>query len=95
MLSQEIPVLIYNGQDDLIVTVAGTMRWVDKINFEFKNAFADSNLLPWRVDSETFGSRKSAGHLHFYVVNNAGHLVPKDCPKAAKNMANTFINKYK
>ena len=95
LLAQEIPVLIYNGQDDLIVTVAGTMRWVDRINYEFSNAFAEANLLPWRGESETFGSRKSAGHLHLYVVNNAGHLVPKDCPKAAQDMAKTFISQYK
>ncbi len=28
LLSKNLPVLIYNGQDDLIVTNPGTMRWV-------------------------------------------------------------------
>lgn len=28
-----MPVLIYNGQDDLIVQTAGTMKWVDRISY--------------------------------------------------------------
>ena len=33
LLAEGIPVLIYNGQDDLIVQTAGSMKWVDKISY--------------------------------------------------------------
>jgi len=33
LLAEGMPVLIYNGQDDLIVQTTGTMKWVDKINY--------------------------------------------------------------
>ena len=34
LLSKNVPVLIYNGQDDLIVQTSGTMKWTDKIRYE-------------------------------------------------------------
>lgn len=33
LLFKGLPVLIYNGQDDLIVQTPGTMKWVDRIHF--------------------------------------------------------------
>jgi carboxypeptidase C (cathepsin A) len=33
LLGEGMPVLIYNGQDDLIVQSAGTMKWVDRISY--------------------------------------------------------------
>lgn len=34
ILYRGLPVLIYNGQDDLIVQNPGTMKWVDRIYFK-------------------------------------------------------------
>ena len=33
LLSKNYQILIYNGQDDLIVQNAGTMKWVDRIHY--------------------------------------------------------------
>ena len=41
LLKNNIPVLIYNGQDDLIVQTAGTMKWVEKINFSGSFKFTE------------------------------------------------------
>ncbi len=41
------------------------------------------------------GSVKNAGLLEFRIVNNAGHLVPMDCPEAALDMTVNFVEKYK
>ena len=80
LLSQNIPVLIYNGQDDLIVQSAGTMRWVDKLKFNEAEQFRKMLFKPWKVNNKMVGSVKNAGFLEFRIVNNAGHLVPMDCP---------------
>lgn len=90
-----VPILIYNGQDDLIVQSAGTMKWVEKLQYRDSQKFLDTDFSVWKVDNEVVGSKKSAGLLSFYIVNNAGHMVPMDSPKAALNMASSFINKYK
>ena len=34
LLSHNVPVLVYNGQDDLIVQTPGTLKWVDNINYD-------------------------------------------------------------
>ncbi len=39
LLGKGLPVLIYNGQDDLIVQNAGTMKWADKLFFPAADAF--------------------------------------------------------
>ena len=31
LLNKKVPILVYNGQDDLIVETPWTMRWVDRI----------------------------------------------------------------
>ncbi len=31
LLSKGIPVLVYNGQDDLIVQTPGTMKWLERL----------------------------------------------------------------
>lgn len=33
LLRQNMPVLIYNGQNDIIVESPGTMRWVERIGY--------------------------------------------------------------
>lgn len=32
LLAKNIPILVYNGQDDLIVQNPGTMKWVDRLH---------------------------------------------------------------
>lgn len=39
LLMKKIPILIYNGQQDLIVSNPGTMRWADKIFYDNANEF--------------------------------------------------------
>ena len=39
LLNNGIPVMIYNGQDDLIVQNPGTMRWVEELNYPDAEVF--------------------------------------------------------
>lgn len=39
LLTKNFPVLIYNGQNDLIVPNPGTMRWVDLLEYEHEHEF--------------------------------------------------------
>jgi carboxypeptidase C (cathepsin A) len=80
LLSKNVPVLVYNGQDDLIVQSAGTMKWVDKLRYANIEEFKSSLFTAWKINGKIVGSIKSAGLLEFRIVNNAGHLVPMDCP---------------
>lgn len=80
LLYRGVPVLIYNGQDDLIVQTPGTMKWVDRIFFSQAEEFRKKLFTPWKINNKVVGAMKSAGLLEFRIVNNAGHLVPMDRP---------------
>ena len=80
LLNKNMPVLIYNGQMDLIVSTPGTMRWIDKIFYSQAHEFRQKLFTPWKIKDKMVGTIKSAGLLEFRVVFNAGHLVPMDQP---------------
>lgn len=94
LLSKNVPVLIYNGQDDLIVQSAGTMKWVDRLRYSKIDDFKKSLFTAWKINNKVVGSIKSAGLLELRIVNNAGHLVPMDCPEAALDLVTSFVEKY-
>lgn len=89
-----IPVLIYNGQDDLIVTSPGTMTWVEKLNWVNATEFVNTNFDVW-TDSQknVVGYKKRVGNLEMRIVNKAGHMVPQDQPVNALDMATDFITR--
>ena len=93
LLSKNIPVLVYNGQDDLIVQTPGTMKWLDEINFDKADEFRSKLFSPWKVNGQIAGSMKSAGNLELRIVNNAGHLVPMDRPVESLDMATSFVDR--
>ena len=63
LLHKGLPVLIYNGQDDLIVTTPGTMKWVDNIYYAQAEEFRSKLFSPWTISGKMVGTIKSAGLL--------------------------------
>lgn len=95
LLSKDLPVLIYNGQNDIIVENPGTMRWVDQMFFKNTTEFSEALFNVWKVDGKVAGSQKKVGKLDFRIVNNAGHLVPMDQGNVALAMVKDFVNANK
>ena len=62
-LSKGTNVLVYTGQDNLIAHAPGTMRWLDNLYFDDRNAFRDALLTTWKVNNKIAGTVKSAGRL--------------------------------
>jgi carboxypeptidase C (cathepsin A) len=88
---QYIPVLIYNGQNDIIVENPGTMRWVEQLHHAKAQDFRSTLFSTWKVNGKVAGSVKKAGNLEFRIVNNAGHLVPMDQGENALEMVKSFV----
>ena len=87
--------LIYNGQDDLIVTSPGTMKWVESIFYKEGPQFRDTLLENWKVKDKVAGRIKKAGKLEFRIVFNAGHMVPMDQPENALDMVTSFVEQHR
>ncbi|CAD8210813.1 unnamed protein product [Paramecium pentaurelia] len=94
---KQIPFLIYNGQNDLICSTPGTLRWVYDLKYEKIEEYRqkDFEVLKITGTERIVGYQKSAGNLELVLINNAGHLVPTDQPEASLQMVTTFVNKHK
>lgn len=90
-LAKKLPMLIYNGQNDIIVETPGTMRWVEQIQYADSRKFRETLFSTWKVGGKVAGSVKKAGLLEFRIVNNAGHLVPMDQGENALEMVKQFV----
>jgi carboxypeptidase C (cathepsin A) len=93
LLSKNIGVLVYVGQDNLMVHAPGTMRWLDRLSYSNSDAFRGAVMDLWRVNGKLAGTTKSAGKLEFKVVFNAGRYVSMDQPEFAFDMVRGFIDR--
>ena len=88
-----MPVVIYNGQLDLICCTLGVDLWLDKLQWEGLPAF--QALRPQPVHSgktrKTTAFTKQHQNLVMYTVLDAGHMVPADQPKVALDMVSRII----
>ena len=73
-----MPVLIYNGQDDIICNTPSTENWINELEWPDDADFYNFNRLPWMENNQTVGMYKGSDNFWFVVVNKAGHLVPMD-----------------
>ncbi len=95
----KIPVLLYNGQNDLIVSASSTQKLLLKLANEKdgppwpgKKGYADAQYQPWIVDGEFAGYYQNSGNLHYLSVLGASHMVPLSQPKNAQVMIEAFIS---
>ncbi|XP_027342064.1 serine carboxypeptidase-like [Abrus precatorius] len=91
LLEDGIEVLVYAGEEDLICNWLGNSRWVHAMEWSGKKEFGASPAVPFLVDGAEAGMLKSHGPLAFLKVNEAGHMVPMDQPKAALQMLRTWM----
>ncbi|WIA07938.1 hypothetical protein OEZ85_007415 [Tetradesmus obliquus] len=78
-----LPVLLYQGQFDAQDGVASTNAWLAGLSWEYARDFAREPGQVWQVDGLPAGWQRGASTLTQVVVRNAGHMVPRDQPKAA------------
>jgi carboxypeptidase C (cathepsin A) len=92
ILSQNVPVMIYNGQDDLIVNSPGVENMISKLNWSGINNFLAANKTNWYVNGNIAGYAQTYSYFTFVLVLDSGHLAPHDQPINVKDMVRRFIN---
>ncbi|KAI8464535.1 MAG: serine carboxypeptidase III precursor [Monoraphidium minutum] len=90
LLEDGIRVMIYAGDQDLICNWLGNRRWVDALEWEGKEGWAQAEERPWMVRGQQAGTVTSYDTLSFVRVYQAGHMVPMDQPEAALDMITRF-----
>nr|AAY27740.1 salivary/fat body serine carboxypeptidase [Sitodiplosis mosellana] len=89
-LLSHYPILVYNGQLDIIVAYPLTENYLKNLNFNGADDYKTAKRYIWRVDNEIAGYAKHAGNLTEVLVRNAGHMAPGDQPKWVLDMLPRF-----
>ncbi|XP_022818109.1 probable serine carboxypeptidase CPVL [Spodoptera litura] len=90
-------VMCYNGQLDVLIGYASSKNTYRSLNWTGTQAYRDAKRVPLLdPDSGDINSfMKEGGNFMDVLVRGAGHMVPKDKPRAAKQIIDIFINKFK
>ncbi|GAA5976758.1 hypothetical protein JCM11641_000861 [Rhodosporidiobolus odoratus] len=90
-LLQKMPILLYNGDRDLMCAGVGIEAMVEKLEWNGATGFNDSGPLDWTVNGEFAGLWQTARNLTYVEVFNSSHMVPMDQPLAAHDMLLRFM----
>ena len=91
-LANDIPVLIYAGDQDYICNHLGNLAWASVLEWPHQQEWNNTNMTNWMVDGQRAGAIKTGFGFTFLKVNDAGHMVPMDQPKNALAMVNAFLD---
>ena len=89
LFKNNIRILIFNGDSDIVVSYNGNQNWIEAINLEVLDDWR-----PWRAFED---NKNIAGYvtkykgLTFCTVKGAGHEVPRWKPKESYYMFSQFL----
>lgn len=88
-----MPVLLYNGQDDMLINTAGTLEWIGKMQWPGNSEFYNAQHQNWVLNdgNKPAGYAQSARNLTFVLVYKSGHLVPMDQIDVSVEMIRRFV----
>lgn len=87
MHKYDIKVWVFSGTEDMCLPTLGTMRWINKLNFNVKTKWKQ-----WKVGKQVAGYvQEYEEGLVIVTVKGAGHMVPQDQRASAYKMFSAFI----
>ncbi|TKR58871.1 hypothetical protein L596_030259 [Steinernema carpocapsae] len=90
---EDIKVVVFNGQLDLICDVMGTEKWMSKLQWPHLTDFAKRDREAFFTEGGQFaGYSKRLKNLEFYSVFKAGHMVPLDNAEGGMKMLEMILN---
>ena len=95
-LLEEIPVLLFSGDHDLICNHLGTEEMIHNLEWNGGKGFEISpgTWAPrrqWTFEGEAAGMYQTARNLTYLLFYNSSHMVPFDYPRRTRDMLDRFI----
>jgi carboxypeptidase D len=95
-LLEEMPVLLFSGDQDLICNYRGTEELIHNMEWGGAKGFETSpgTWAPrrgWTFEGEPAGIYQEARNLTYVLFYNASHMVPFDYPRRTRDMLDRFI----
>jgi serine carboxypeptidase-like clade 4 len=91
ILGQNVSVVIYNGDLDLICNWVGGKMWVEGMAWPHQKSFNNAPMKTWYANGVAAGQAKTANGLTFVRVYQAGHMVPHDQPENALDLLSHIV----
>lgn len=91
LLNDQVHVLIYSGQYDIICNHVSTEAAINKLSWIHQDAWLKSQRGIWINNRSPAGYIKEYENLQFITLLNSGHMVPMDLPQISLDMINMFI----
>eukprot|EP00742_Colponemidia_sp_Colp-10_P000888 GILJ01000964.1.p1 GENE.GILJ01000964.1~~GILJ01000964.1.p1 ORF type:complete len:556 (-),score=84.06 GILJ01000964.1:375-2042(-) len=92
LLDNDVRVVFYNGQFDLICNHVGNDRFLEAMQWSGQAEYVQSPAIPWIVNKIPAGYVKSHGLLSFITVLGGGHMTPYDRPFQMQEFARLFVS---
>jgi hypothetical protein len=67
---RRVKVLIYNGQNDVVVNTPGVLQYLNSLQWENLSQWKRANKQTWTIANEVVGWAKVGGNLWFVLVND-------------------------
>ncbi|TMW66298.1 hypothetical protein Poli38472_004063 [Pythium oligandrum] len=92
LLNDDIRVLIYAGDADLMCNWIGNQAWTKALEWKGKDEFNAAEEHAYITEANIdAGVVRSTPLFTFFRVYNSGHMVPQDQPAVALEMLNNFL----
>lgn len=96
LLESGVPVLLFNGDQDLICNHVGTEQLINNMKWNGGTGFETSPGVwaprhDWTFEGEPAGIYQSARNLTYVLFYNASHMVPFDTPRPSRDMVDRFM----
>ncbi|KDE04968.1 hypothetical protein, variant [Microbotryum lychnidis-dioicae p1A1 Lamole] len=91
-LLDEIPVLLFAGDQDLICNHLGIERLIEGLTWKGETGFGTEKAKDWSVNGKPAGQWTTARGLTYVKITDASHMVPYDRPLVAHDMLLRFLD---
>eukprot|EP01129_Flabellula_baltica_P003071 TRINITY_DN12919_c0_g1_i1.p1 TRINITY_DN12919_c0_g1~~TRINITY_DN12919_c0_g1_i1.p1 ORF type:complete len:469 (-),score=88.71 TRINITY_DN12919_c0_g1_i1:27-1391(-) len=95
VLINNYKVLIYNGQNDLILGPPLCENFLRTLNWDHQSEYLNAKKIIWKIketDRYVAGFAREVGNFRQVIVRDAGHMVPLDQPERALDMIERFVD---
>ena len=96
ILNQDLPVLVYAGDQDFICNWLGNRAWTDALEWKNSEEYAQQSFRNWTIAEDSrdpAGEVKSYGALTYLRLFGGGHMAPHDIPEASLAMLQQWLEK--
>ncbi|GAB5591565.1 Cell death protease [Umbelopsis nana] len=88
---QQVPILLFSGDKDLICNSLGTEYLIGNLTWGGTKGFQNAAPQEWHIGDHLAGYNTTERNLTYVLVKDASHMVPYDKPMEMLDMINRFV----